>query len=94
MRMYLAELYLPRSRADEARAAGLRARATAEELSGEGGAVRYLRTTFVPDDETCFHVFEAASAELVEEVASRAGLGAARVVPALEASGPADGAAP
>jgi hypothetical protein len=86
---YLVEVYLPRSRAHEARATGCRASAAAEELSREGVPIRYVRTTFLPDDETCFHLFEAASAEVVEEVSRRAELGRARVVPAIEASQPA-----
>lgn len=89
MPTYLVEAYMPRSHAQEARAAGRRARAAAEELSSEGVPIRYVRTTFLPDDETCFHLFEAASAEVVEEASSRAELGRARVVPAIEASGPA-----
>jgi hypothetical protein len=81
---YLVELYLPRSRADEARAAGQRAGAAAAELSGEGVPVRYVRTTFLPDDETCFHVFVADSAQAVEAVALRAKLGHARISLAVE----------
>ncbi len=86
MQSYLVEAYLPPFQADEARSAGRRARAAAEELSREGRAVRYVRTTFLPDDEMCFHVFEAASADVVEEVSRRAALGHARIVPAIEAS--------
>ena len=85
MPTYLVEAYIPRSHAREARAAGRRARAAAEELSREGTSVWYVRTTFLPDDETCFHLFEAVSADAVEEVARRADLGRARVVPAVEA---------
>jgi hypothetical protein len=83
---YLVEVYMPRSHAQQARAAGRRARATAEELSRAGRPVRYVRTTFLPRDETCFHLFEAPSAEPVEEVSRRAQLGAARIVLAVEAS--------
>ena len=43
------------------------------ELAREGTQVRYVRTTFLPDDETCFHVFEAVSGEVVAEVFRRAG---------------------
>jgi hypothetical protein len=46
--------------------------------------VRYLRTTFLPEDETCFHVFDASSAQDVGEVSRRAGFGTARIVPAVE----------
>jgi hypothetical protein len=88
MPSYLVEVYMPRSRAHEARATARRARAAADELSREGVPVRYVRTTFLPDDETCLHLFEAASADVVEEASSRAELGRARIVPAIEAFGP------
>lgn len=51
-----------------------------EELSREGTAVRCLRTTFLPDDETSFHLFEAVSADAVAEVGRRAEIDRARVV--------------
>lgn len=84
--MYLVEVYLPRCRVDAARAAGARARAAAEALARAGAQIRYVRTTFVPDDETCFHAFEAASFALVEEAVGRAELGRVRVVTAFELS--------
>ncbi len=89
MLTFLVEAYMPRSHTQEARAAGRRARAAAKELSREGVSIRYVRTTFLPDDETCFHLFQAASAKAVEEACSRAQLGRVRVVPAIEASRPA-----
>jgi hypothetical protein len=75
---------MPRSHARDARAAGCEARVAAEQLSREGRQVRYLRTTFLPNDETCFHVFESADKEAVGEVCRRAGMGSARIVQALE----------
>jgi hypothetical protein len=84
MPRYLVESYVPRSRAREARAAARDARRAAEELVCEGTAVRYVRTTFLPDDETCFHIFEAASKEAVGEACRRAGIGTGRIVPAME----------
>jgi hypothetical protein len=86
MPTYLLEAYIPRSQAQEARAAGRRAQAAAHELSRQGVPIRYIRTTFLPDDETCFHLFEATSAEVVEQAARRAELGRARVVTAVETS--------
>jgi hypothetical protein len=88
MPSYLVELYLPRSRAREARAAGRRARAAAEQLAREGVPVRYVRTTYLPDDETCFHHFEARTRAAIEEASRRAALGRARIVPAIEVSRP------
>ena len=85
MPTYLVEAYMPRSYAEDACAAGGRARAAADALSDEGTRVRYVRTTFLPDDETCFHLFDAVSPEAVEEVSRRADLGCARVVSAVDA---------
>jgi hypothetical protein len=81
---FLVEAYVPRSGALGARAAGRKARVAAEELAREGTAVRYVRTTFLPNDETCFHVFDAASEAAVGEVCRRAGIGSGRIVPAVE----------
>ena len=81
MPSYLVEAYLPHSGADEARATARRARGAAKTLSSEGVTIRYVRTTFLPDDETCFHLFEAVSADAVEEVSRQAKLGRVRVVP-------------
>lgn len=61
-----------------------RARAAAETMSNEGHAVRYLRSVLVRADETCFHLFEAASQEIVAELARRAGLRYERIVEAEE----------
>jgi len=59
-----------------------RAREAASRLTLAGTPVRYIRTIFVREDETCFHVFEAASADSVREVARRALLSAQRIVEA------------
>ena len=81
---YLVEIYVPGTQAQDARAAGRRARAAARQLSREGVSVRYVRTTLLPGDETCFHVFEAASDDVVAEACRLAGLETPRIVPALE----------
>jgi hypothetical protein len=83
---YLVEVYLPRSRADQLGATASRARAAAEELSPDGALIRHVRTTFLPDDETCFHFFDAASSDVVEEAIRRANLGRGRVALAVEES--------
>jgi hypothetical protein len=40
--------------------------------------------TFLPRDETCFHVFVADSETAVADVCRQAGLRSPRIVPALE----------
>ena len=84
MPSYLVETYVPRGRAHELVTVGAAIRAAIAELEGEGVVITYVRTTLLPDDETCFHVLEAASSEAVERVCRRAGLDRARVVPAVE----------
>lgn len=43
-------------------------------MRGEGVPVRFLRSIFVPEDETCFCLFQAPSSEEVREAAHRAAL--------------------
>ena len=45
-----------------------------------GSEVRYIRAIFVPEDETCFYLFEGPSAEAVQEVSRQAGLGYERIL--------------
>ncbi len=58
MPSYLVESYLADSETALENARG-RARRTAE----LGAGVRYVRTTFLPGDETILHLFEAPSAD-------------------------------
>jgi hypothetical protein len=80
---FLVEVYTPRL--DGAALAKLVARlkGVAEAMSGEI-PVTYLRSIHVPEDETCFHLFEAESAEVVYEAGRRAGLTFDRVAEAVE----------
>ena len=84
MPSYLVEVYLPRSRASDANATARRVGAAVAELSSEGVPIRHVRTTFLPDDETCFHLVEASSAADVDDLCRRAGLGNVRIVVAVE----------
>jgi len=71
------ELYV--SRTDTA---AVQRNAELARTAAEGTSVLYLRSIFMPEDETCFLFFEASSAADVGEVAARAGLDAERVVEA------------
>jgi Protein of unknown function (DUF4242) len=71
---FLLERYVSRAGRAAVKADAERARLAADELKREGTAVRYIRLFFVPDEETCFFLYEAASAEHVHEAARRAGL--------------------
>jgi len=84
MRTYLVETYLSRARAGELDDTVARLRAAAEGTATSGHQVRYLRSTFVPEDETCFHVFEGPSLRAVTDVSERAALSPVRIVEAQE----------
>lgn len=90
MTRYLVELYLSRAGSDGLAAAAARARSAAETMALEGLPVRWLRTIFVPEDETCFYLYEAASAELVRTAGERAGIPFERVLDATETELPTD----
>ena len=77
MAEFLAELYV--SRANEG---GVRP--AAEAL---GTTVHFVRSIFVPEDEICFLLFEAASVDDVLEAARTAGLRFERI---SEVAAPAD----
>jgi hypothetical protein len=77
------ELYTPRSDRNGARDSAERVGRATERLRSEGVAVRCLRATFVPEDETCFLVFEAESADNVRQAARIARLSADHIVEAL-----------
>jgi hypothetical protein len=79
---FLVEVYVARSDGDAVeRGASLGHRA-AEELTLEGRPVRLLRSILVPEDETCFYLYEATAAADVAEAARRAELRFVRVAAA------------
>lgn len=71
---FLMELYV--SQRDSARVRHWEscARRAAAELAGQEIAVRFVRSIFVPDDETCFLLWQADDAEGVVEAARLAAL--------------------
>jgi hypothetical protein len=73
MKEYMVELYV--SRADPGaveRAARLTTRAAAQ-MSRLGTPVRFLRSIYVAEDETCFFLYAAESEAAVREAARAAG---------------------
>ena len=84
--LYLVESYVSPAGAHIEEIDG-RAQSAADELAGEGAAIRFLRSILVPEDEMCVLHYDASSRELAVEAARRAGLTSDRVVEMLE--GPA-----
>jgi hypothetical protein len=83
---FLLEQYVSRTDSAAVERGEERARVAAEQLTREGTPVRFLRSIFVPEDETGFYLYEAASVEVVRELAKRAALPYERVVEATTRS--------
>ena len=81
MRSYLVESYLA-----DAQGAVADARERAQVAAELDDGVRYVRTTFLPDDEVVLHMFEAPSGDAVRRAARRASLEYERIVEAVEGS--------
>lgn len=80
VKSYIVELQLAAGDATDVAAAGERARTAAEQLSREGTAVRWIRSVYVPEEDTCLLVFEAPTQEAVDRAGRRAGLTYERIV--------------
>jgi hypothetical protein len=87
MAEFLVELYVGRTDAAAVESGAERARLGAAELTREGVPVCFMRSIFVPDDETCFFLFEAPSADVVRAAAQRAALAFERVTEVLTPAG-------
>ena len=77
---YLVEAYVSKSDANGPAGICDRAVLASTEMRREGMFVRYVRSIFVPQDETCFHIFEAGSEQDARNAAARAGIQPARVL--------------
>lgn len=80
---FLIELYVPRSDSEAVEDSVRTARLAAEELTQEGRPVQYVQSIFVPEDETLFFLYEATTADDVEEAARRASLPCDRIALAI-----------
>ena len=76
----MVERYLPGITASELDDSSARLAAAAHELAEDGVGVRYLGSTFVPEEESCFSRFEGADGDAVRTACERAGIAFARIV--------------
>ena len=74
MKEFLIELYVSCTESHGVERRAERAQRAAVELTAAGTPVRFVRSIFVPADETCLLLFEAASIDAVREAAQRAAL--------------------
>lgn len=82
MTEFLVEVYVSKTNSAAVARTAVRLTRAAQELTAKGTPVRLLRTIFVPEDETCYLLVEAATAGIVRESARRAALLSERVVEA------------
>lgn len=84
MDIYMVERELPGITPEQLAGAQGAAMATSQQFTAQGTPVRYIRSTFVPDESKCFCLFEAASQDAVRDVNTAAKLPFARIVRALD----------
>ena len=74
MTQFMVERHLPGFPPENLPAAAAAAKQKSAEMSDEGTDVRYVRSTYIPEGEKCYCLFEGPSREAVEEVQKRANL--------------------
>lgn len=84
MGVYMVERSLKGIGMDELGGAQKAAIATAASMSESGEPIRYIRSTFAPEDGRCMCLFESDSEERVRKLNDTAGIPYDRVVPAMD----------
>lgn len=84
MTVYMVERDLKGIAMDDLAAAQKAAISTSNKFTEQGKAVRYIRSTFLPEEGACSCLFEASSSDDVREVNEAAGLPFSRIVEALD----------
>ena len=74
MPQFMVERHLPDFPPEQVPGAAAAAKAKSAELTSEGRDVRYVRSTYIPEGEKCYCLFEGESRDAVEDVQKRAGL--------------------
>ena len=85
MAVYLVERSLMKGTTmDELGVAQKSAIETGKKMTASGKKVRYIRSTFVPDEARCLRLFEATGPELVKELNEQAKIPFTRIVEAMD----------
>lgn len=84
MAVYMVERELPGITPEQLAHAQEAAISTSNQFTREGKPVRYIRSTFLPDESRCLCLFEAPTGQLVRDVNEAAGLPLTRIVQALD----------
>jgi hypothetical protein len=80
VKAYMVERYLPGITAGELDEANTRLTAAVTALAAQGVEVRYLSSTFIPAEESCFYWFEGDGADDVRRACEEARVPFARIV--------------
>lgn len=88
MPVYVGERYIPNADRDIALAQAERLRVAVRRLGRDGSTVRLMSTTFVPNEEWAFDLFEADSADQVERVYEDSTVAVERVTEGVHLPGP------
>jgi hypothetical protein len=83
VRTYLVERFLSGDPAERLSDVAIRAQVACRALAGEGFSVRYLGSTLLPGDETCFCLFEGPTEEAVARANELGGLPFERISEAV-----------
>ncbi len=84
MAIYLVHRFLPDMTAEQLVLRQQAVLRTIPQFVARGKSVRYLRSTFVPEEAHCLCLFEASSAKAVQEVNEAAQFPFTRIIQALE----------
>jgi hypothetical protein len=84
MTVYMVERNLKGISMDQLAGAQQAAIGKAAEMTADGTSIRYIRSTFAPQDGTCLCLFEAGDQGQVKRLNDEAGLPFNRIVEALD----------
>jgi hypothetical protein len=87
MPTFVVETYLSRADPDGLDRVAAAIRSALERPDADRGLIRYLRSVYVPVDETCLHFLVAPSKEAVAEVGRLAALSVDRILETHDADG-------
>ena len=87
MPVYIGERYIPQAEREVAMDQADRIRNAVLEAAPEGAPVRLLSTTFVPNEEWVFDLFEAESADHVRRIYEVSGVPVERVTEGVHLPG-------
>ncbi len=84
MSVYMVDRNLPGITMEQLAAAQKAAIDTGKRLTAAGKSVRYIRSTFVPQEAHCMCLFEASNPELVKQLNDEAKIPYTRIVEAAD----------